>query len=272
VSTTILSGDSRFGATQASQPPAASSSGATGGGAGSRPTETPPATVAGSVLGAVGGLAVLLVAALFLLRWKKRRGASANLVGQGSQPGSRGLLTAGTGAPQNPGEMAEQRGGTFVVPGALASLTGNKRGSRQGTASSDGERGFHKVAGRKLPSVLQHGGDGFSAPAFARGSAMSDETIYRDSVAIFGGTPITSKHAVGSPMRPESGIPVYHNGPARTPVTEQGYFRSATPPGARSDSPTLLPPPSKDPLGRSHPSQDGSNRSHGSGSRFSEHL
>lgn len=259
-------GSGNGGATGSASP---SGSSTTGDGS-STSKEAQTTVIAGSVLGAVAGVAMILVAALMLLRWKKRRDA---LKLRASDTGGRGLLTAGSasGAPQGMSDMAERRSIPFAVPAALANLTGYKRFSHRQVGPADGERGFQKLAGRKLPSVLQHGGDGFSEPSFARDSIMSDQSAYRDSIGMFGG-PSMPRVAVGSPMRPESGVPIFHAGPARTPVTEQGHFSPVQSP-ERSDSPTLVPPPhQRDAFGRSLTSRDGSTHSQGSASRFSEHI
>lgn len=202
-----------------------------------------------------------------LLRYKKRQRGLRLSDGNGL-PGTRGLVLGGGGGGGGPSvgshgmaDMSERRSVPFAVPAALANLTGYKQNSQRTITSSEGtERGFQKVSGRKLPSVLQHGGDGYSDPTNPRDTMMTDQSFYRDSVGFFGG-PTMPRLAVGSPMRPESGVPVFHPGPAKTPITQSGYFAS-----------NLAPPPSRDGLGRSHPSQDGSNYSRGSGSRFTEEI
>lgn len=214
----------------------------------------PTSTVVGSVVGSVAGLALIFVAALFLLRWRRRHGSGLQLLDGDSSSGSRKALPAPGGGGGGVGGMSE-RGG---VPAALAALTGAAAAQqrRASQTPSEGERGFYRVSGKKLPSVLQHGGDGYTDPRLSDMSGAS----YRDSVAMFGG-PGTPRFAVGSPMRPDSGVPVLHPGPAaRTPVAEQGPF---------SDAFALFPPPPGDPIGRSHASQDGSR---GSGSRFTEEM
>ncbi|KAF3064065.1 hypothetical protein GL218_02526 [Daldinia childiae] len=184
--------------------------------------------------------------------------------GSTSERGPGGGLVGNSG-PGGGGEggMSEtrRRSVPFAIPAALASLTGYKHFSGRSAASSDGgERGFSKVSGRKLPPVIQFGGDGYSDP---RDTILSDQSIdYRDSAFPgLGGGLAPTRLAVGAPMRPESGIPVFNPGPARTPKTEQVPF-----------SPVSELEPPRDPLGRSHPSHDGSSRSHGSASRFTEEL
>ncbi|KAI8964020.1 hypothetical protein F5Y11DRAFT_123129 [Daldinia sp. FL1419] len=223
------------------------------------------ATVAGSVLGGVAALAGLLILALFLLRWKKRQNTARLMRGSMSERGPGGGLVGNSGPGGGDGGMSETRRSIpFAIPAALASLTGYKRFSGRSAASADGgERGFSKVSGRKLPPVIQFGGDGYSDP---RDTVLSDQSIeYRDSAFPgLGGGLAPTRLAVGAPMRPESGIPVFNPGPARTPKTEQATFSPVL------DNSPLEPP--RDPLGRSHPSYDGSSRSHGSASRFTEEL
>ncbi|KAK6833961.1 hypothetical protein PG990_001211 [Apiospora arundinis] len=256
----------------ASSAPSATSTSSNGVGSGSSGGQpTPPGTVAGSVLGSIAGVAFMLVLALMLLKWKKRQNA-LKLRDNGNGP--RGLITgaAAAGSKDNPfadppptanSSMAQRRSIPFAIPAALANLTGGQKrySDRTDISAEGGEKGFQKVSGRKLPSVLHYGGDGYSEP-FSRDTIMSDQSSYRDSQtqSVYGG-PGMPRLALGSPMRPESGVPVFHEGPARKAQTETGSF-----------SPTNLEPPSRDPLGRSHPSQDGSNRTHGSASRFTEEI
>ncbi|KAH6655091.1 hypothetical protein BKA67DRAFT_226070 [Truncatella angustata] len=253
-------------ATGDSSSPSSTSTDVSGSGSGSSSSSTSAGTVAGSVLGAVAGIGLILIAALMLLRYKKRQ-RGLRLSDTNGLPGTRGLVLGGggdgpSGGSPGMGDMSEGRSVPFMVPAALANLTGYKRNSQR-TASSEGtERGFHKVSGRKLPSVLQHGGDGYSDPTSAanpRDTMMTDQSFYRDSQGYYTG-PDIPRLAVGSPMRPESGVPVFHPGPGRTPVTASAYFGSN------------LEPPRKDPLGRSLASQDGSRVSRGSGSRFTEEI
>ncbi|KAI1805441.1 hypothetical protein F4811DRAFT_222893 [Daldinia bambusicola] len=225
------------------------------------------ATVAGSVLGGVAALAGILILALFLLKWKKRQNTRRLMRGSMSDRGPGGGLVGNSGPGGGDGGMSEKRRSIpFAIPAALANLTGHKRFSGRSAASADGgERGFSKVSGRKLPPVIQFGGDGYSDP---RDTILSDQSVdYRDSTFPgLGGGLAPTRLAVGAPMRPESGVPVFNPGPARTPKTEQAPFSRVS----GNNSP--LAPPPRDPLGRSHPSHDGSSRSHGSASRFTEEL
>lgn len=161
------------------------------------------------------------------------------------------------------GGMTQRRSLAFV-PTALANLTGyNKRTSRQTdrtvSSTAGSERGFYRVSGRKLPSVLQTGGDGYGG-GLDEPNTLSGSSFYRDSHGFYGGpgSPAMAG-AAGPSTRPESGVPVMRPSPARTPVTSQGPFSAAAEP---------LTPPRRDALGRSHPSHDGSHTS----SRFTEEI
>ncbi|KAI0452263.1 hypothetical protein F5B21DRAFT_348956 [Xylaria acuta] len=228
-------------------------------------------TIAGSVVGAISGLAIILLIAATILRWKKRKSSMKLIQESRNDRGYGAMTTGGSGGPAGGGGgggggMSEQRRPIpFAIPAALANPTSQSRFSRS-TVSSDGaERGFTKISGRKLPPVLQFGGDGYTDP---RATMMSDQSIdYRASQNFFGEAPL-SRLAVGSPMLRETGTPVFHASPARTAITTPGPFSDPFSDDNRVESPTLPP----DPVGRSHLPQDRSTRSHGSFSRFTEDL
>ncbi|KAF4849251.1 hypothetical protein CGCSCA4_v004591 [Colletotrichum siamense] len=224
-------------------------------------------TVVGSVVGSVAGVAFLVLLAFLALRWKKRSGGRLRL-SEVSAKAARGILTGSGGPDSGSRPGMTQRAVTFgsaAIGGAAAAAKPHSR--RASEPSETGERGFVRVAGRKLPSVLQAGGDGYTDPREAAGDATAndDESVYyRDSRAFFepGGAGQT-RLALGSPMRPVSGVITMQPGPARTPVTESAPFP------APPDS-TLSPP--RDPIGRTLNSQDGSRGSRGSVSRFQEDM
>ncbi|KAF9881233.1 hypothetical protein CkaCkLH20_01383 [Colletotrichum karsti] len=231
-------------------------------------------TVVGSVVGSIAGVAFLVLLAFLALRWKKGSGGRLRL-SEASGLGNRGILN-GSGAPDGgsnrPG-MA-QRALTFgpaVMAGAAAAAKPSSR--RASEPSETGERGFVRVAGRKLPSVLQAGGDGYTDPREAAGGATAndDESVYyRDSQVFFDSGAGQTRLALGSPMRPVSGVVTMQPGPARTPVTESAPFPPPPPPPDSNLSP--LQPPPRDPIGRTLNSQDGSRGSRGSVSRFQEDM
>lgn len=223
--------------------------------------------IVGGVVGGVAGAAFLLILVLLALKYKKRRDDITEIIGErGASP--RGLPGA-PGTPRSPpdggagGEMVE-RANPFAVPAALATLTGKVRrpasaSTSPTTPTGGSDRGFVRISGRKLPSVLQHGGDGFTDPRESVASGHTDYFRGSQEFVPVGAASRPARLALGSPMRPVSGVPVIRSGPARMAVPEENPF--ADPP-----SPPIPPPP-RDPLGRSRGSQDGSR---GSSSRFHE--
>ncbi|KAL2760721.1 hypothetical protein ACRALDRAFT_2015696 [Sodiomyces alcalophilus JCM 7366] len=219
--------------------------------------DTVPATgvVVGSVVGSIAGAAVLFFLVLFALRMRKRKHGRIMLgegAGAGPGNGSRGLLP-GTDGPSGDGGMTQRSVG---LGAALAGLS-PKRTSRNGTVppSTEAERGFYRVSGRKLPPVILNGGDGYTAP---RDSTMSggESVYYRESRPFFHdgsrAADPPARLAVGAPMRPVSGVPVMRTGPARVAVTEENPFADPF-----SDNMGPLEAPPRDPTARSLVSREG---------------
>ena len=210
--------------------------------------------IVGGVVGGVAGAAFFLLLIMLALRYKKRKQAHTELTDDDGT-GHR-AITAGGGGGAGSTEMSQRSSMPAAVAAAFANLTGKRR--QEPEAAPDGERGFYRVSGRKLQSVLQTGGDGYGDPHDSMASGYSD--YYRGSQAFEPADGPSNRLALGSPMRPASGVMVMRDGPGRTPVTEQNPF--ADPPS---------PPPSRGPgtLGRSLASHDGSGAS---GSRFREGI
>lgn len=172
-----------------------------------------------------------------------------------------------------------------------AFMMGHWRKSNQTTgtdstlASNPSERGFQKIAGRKIPSVLQSGGDGYGGgfgEAAPTGTEMSVSFQPTPPINI---RPPTSQPPTATPYgipldtnytreNPESDPrPVIRPSPARTPTASSTNIPSsaaATPPRSTPEPQNVLSPsvPKRpDALGRSHPSLDGSR-----GSRFTESI
>jgi len=220
--------------------------------------------VVGGVVGSVAGAAIILFLLMFLLRWWKKRQSMLSLDSVDRGPGA--ITAAAVPSSQPPGGMSERR--SYGVPAALAALNWHKRSSQKTdrtiSSTAGSERGFYRVSGRKLPSVLQSGGDGYGGGIDT--NTLSGSSFYRDSHGFYGGSgnPGPSNPPGGFSGQRDTGVPVMRPSPARTPVTEQSPF---------SDRFSTVPPPPSPPfqrpdtLGRSHPSQDGSHAS-----RFTEEV
>ena len=266
-------------------------------GSGSNQSSAPPTpAVVGGVVGGLAGLTVLLVILLFILRWRRRKLQTRQVTGGDTE-------MAGTN-PSPPSAPVTQR--STPAPLATAGLAPflQRLRSRSGQTATTienapSERGFQKLGGRRIESVLTSGGDGYGGPGPAnleRENNLSGSSFYRDSQGTYGGpgslpssmyvgpgspplSPVIPGVAEAGPSIPpvmleshdrpsDQEIAVMRPSPARTPVTSQAAFTSnpprATPPPRAPPSPR--PPPTGDGIGRSHPSLDGSR------SRFAENL
>jgi hypothetical protein len=246
------------GATSSSSSTSTAGAGSAGGTSDAGTSPSTPAVV-GGVVGGIAGIVFIVALLMVLVRWRKRMQSVLRLR---DSPGTEPRATGGSsGDPSQPGVMTE-RSLPFAIPAALANLTGYKRVSQQpsteASSTAGSERGFSRVSGRKLPSVFQHGGDGYGGGYEAGHESLSGSSFYRDSRGFYGGP--------GSPTSPragrDSGIPITRPSPARTPVISEGAFGPPSP-----APPPIAPPRRPDALGRSHPSRDGSH-----GSRFTEEV
>lgn len=178
-----------------------SSSGGSSGG-GLSPTQQ---QVVGGVVGGLAGVAVVLLVLLIFLRWYRRR-----LKARGELPEqlAQRQLPAGPGHAHT---MSQRSSGVPLVA-TLRNSLGKWRPSSaytQGTTATvasvpDSERGFQKVAGRKIAPVLGTGSDpyGGNYGAFEKDTAagpseaphhtrnersLAGSSFYRDSGGFYGG-------------------------------------------------------------------------------------
>ncbi|KAG6039075.1 hypothetical protein E4U41_003343 [Claviceps citrina] len=176
--------------------------------------------VIGGVVGSVAGIALIGLLFMLFLRYKKRKGGVFLLGSQSGTPTARSLGEVKSGGGSG-AAMAESAAASGAVASALATLTG-KKPSLAPPSTAGEERGFYRVSGRKLPSVLHSGGDGYSDPRASATSGSSD--YYRGSQAFEPGSTGAGQLALGAPMRPVSGFPVMRSGPARVAVTENPFL------------------------------------------------
>ncbi|KAF9776725.1 hypothetical protein IL306_005060 [Fusarium sp. DS 682] len=229
-------------ATVDNQPPAATST------SNSNSTDTGTLSpqqkqVIGGVVGSIAGVAFLAFFVLFALRYKKKHPGGGILGGH--QSGTRAIGGSTSGPDGGSGaSMAERAGASAAITAAFAGLMGKKQRHTPEPEPAS-ERGFYRVSGKKLPSVLQVGGDGYSDPRTGppsssranRESVMSGNSDYWRGSMAFDPSDRDSPHlALGSPMRPISGVPVIRSGPARTPVTESNPFSDPSRPRPDSDA------------------------------------
>jgi hypothetical protein len=270
-STTAIAGIGGVDAGTASSSP---SSAPSGGGHGRNGTlskgpndSTSPPVVAGAVVGSVGGMAVLLLLLVLVARWWKHHSRSVRYESGGDS------ATDLTTHPGQPGPPRPHRR-SFLPVGAAAfmnRLSGGHNRSSSPTLpnvaerASTQERGFQKIAGRKMPSQFATGMEEgpvtreFEKPVDRRlaavGQAMSpSSSYYRDSndTTNFFATHARGSHPAPQPLfaasssdepSPEAGPSnidkeIIRPSPARTPnitTTNGPYFRDFSAPS---------PPPS----------------------------
>jgi hypothetical protein len=129
----------------------------------------------------LAGFAVVLVLLLFLLKqYKKRHGIS------GGQLRSVDSESLPPGTSHSAAPMANNPTGPSGV--AVSPFFKRMRPTSTATASTGpSERGFQKISGRKLESVLVSGGDGYGDPNTNLRGNMSETSFYRDSGGTWGG-------------------------------------------------------------------------------------
>lgn len=209
-----IDGPAGAGATATSEAPAATSSGSGGGGGGSGPALTPAQqSVVGGVVGGIAGVALILVLVLFFLRrYRARLKAEGRLP---EQIAERENASGGNGD-----RGMSQRSSAIPLTATIASSLRKFRPMSSHTAATDattstapeGERGFQRIAGRKIAPVLSSGGDGYGGDygVFGKETAagpsghnrnehsLAESSFYRDSHGFYGG------RGTDSPTHPHS--------------------------------------------------------------------
>ncbi|KAE8319200.1 hypothetical protein BDV41DRAFT_560464 [Aspergillus transmontanensis] len=247
--------------------------------------------IAGGVVGGVAGAMVLVVLVFLLLR---RRRAYQNRAPEVLPPGDMTGTAVGEGSVTRSADVVSRRSSNdplFTASYFAPAFMKRWRQSRLSTHtestldSSTSERGFQKISGRKIPSVLRSGGDGYGG-GFSEGSP----TMSEPSVSFPPGSPVLPRSPTSQP--PPStpyGMPldvsytreaeetnpvvIFRPSPARTPIpgsadaslSNEPSVSRIVPLAQGALSPTI--PKRPDVLGRSHPSFDGSR-----GSRFTESI
>lgn len=251
-------GANGFGGSATSTGSAAATSTGTSSDSGSGLT-TSQQEIVGGVVGGLAGLAFILVGMLFVLRWYKR--TMNEKAGQQALPSSEsgGSPEMSSAAPpatayaqsSTYGSHRSQPSTSTTAPLAASAITPaffskKWRNSGQTTSTADtGSTGFQKISGRKIPSVLEHGGDGYGTGyTDPRAGSLAGSSFYRDGEGFYGGpgphnASTVGSADVGSPTsfyKPET--PTYQNPtspPARIPNFPQ-------PPGSSHGSPAVLSP------------------------------
>lgn len=184
-----------IGTTTSSQPTSSPSSAAPAG-----PTLTPEQTqMVGGIVGGVAGIALVLIALLYLLRWYRNRFKKG--------PDFNDKLVTGA-AP-----MSSSKSFIPVAAHAMKKLRPTSDMTTfTSTTSLDSEKGFARLSGRKIAPVLSSGGDQYGGsygifekqiemlptPPRRHNHDLSETSFYRDS----GGLYISDRAASSVPGTP----------------------------------------------------------------------
>lgn len=265
-------GNSNSGNTAPTTPPSSSSNGGSSG-SGAPPTQD----LVGGIVGGVAGLAMIFVILLLLFRWRRGKLGNRRTI---SPPISQ---TIGPGGVPPSGSMTQR---SSTAPIAAAGFFRSLRpASSQTVTTADtapSERGFQKISGRKLPSVLASGGDGWGDPPTAGPSAgptgaaaglgmaagvakgrspfddpppgqrpspphsLSGSSFYRDSHGFYGGVvPEEQTEASSSPA--SSSSPTYF-APLGAAAGRSNVPLGHGSPGRRDEAAQMRPGPARTPV------------------------
>ena len=257
------------GSTTTSSGAAATSSDSPGsGGAGGPGLSPQQQQVVGGVVGGVAGIAVILLVLLVILRWYRRR-----LKARGELPEQIAARNLPVGPPNT---SMSQRSSAVPLTSQLASSlrrfrpTSSQTQATTMTASTvpDSERGFRRIAGRKIAPVLGTGGDGYGGNygAFAKDTtagpshtrnerSLAGSSFYRDSGGFYGGRGTGSPTFPPSPTTATSGVKSGHApGPsisrdfARSPNDEPNPSQISLPSSRPEGVAALRPSPARTPV------------------------
>ncbi|EFQ97962.1 hypothetical protein MGYG_00998 [Nannizzia gypsea CBS 118893] len=133
------------------QPPASSQP---NGGSSNAASGSDVPKIIGGVVGGVAGIALIIILLLLLRRVRKRKAVrESTLTG--------GLRSSGASADRNTFSTSGTSQLSGAVLGGATRVFDRFRTSTASMAVEPGERGFQKIGGRKLASVLETGGDGY---------------------------------------------------------------------------------------------------------------
>jgi hypothetical protein len=217
----------------------------------------PAGTIAGGVVGGAAGLVLIaLIVLLFLRRYKKR----AQLGHLALPANAAGPMTGSSGgsASGDPG-MAE-RAGLMPFAGVVPALFKHQSRS-QNSGSESGERGFQRVAGRKLPSAFSEGMIGPPQPPTSPPPTMplvdtdssnrnlSSHSFYRDSAGFYGGdgtsqspNPFSDSNIPGTAAGNEPEEQLFMSpGPQRRPTIHKAQSNVQNASVATSGTPSWTP-------------------------------
>ncbi|KAM5433142.1 hypothetical protein MferCBS31731_007139 [Microsporum ferrugineum] len=233
--------------------------------------------IVGGIIGGVAGIALIILLLLLLRRIRKRKSVRESHI-------TGGIASSGASASRNTFSTSNTSQLSGSVLGGATRVFDRFRTSSASMAVEPVERGFQKIGGRKLTSVLETGGDGYddkfgtdekSLIVPLKPSGFRKETGSRSAVTGGEGSygsglhkelglgQQTSRSPPGRPISDESTYServAFRPSPARTPIATpaesviRGGISTTPHSGIVAPSeplPTALPPSVRDGIGRS---------------------
>lgn len=213
--------------------------------------------VIGSVMGSIAGIAIIFVLVTLFLRCQKSKWTSSlfNDDQTNFTKIARGAPSAQT--PDGSGRQVLQASNLQVVVPFTRNSKLSSQKLKETTSSIDaGEVGFYRISGRKLPSVLQFGGDGYGGdiqnkpPLGESPPCHGKETFQNSSMS-------PKKTIISFTAAQENDNTINNFRLPQQTITEPDLMNQAS----------LQPPGRPDAVGRSLPSMDSSRAS-----RFTEDI
>jgi len=245
-------------------------------GGGSGGSSAPPTNkLVGGVIGGIAGLVMVLVLILYWFRWRRRRIGQRRVI---SPPVPQTIVS---GAVPQAGSMT-QRSSTAPIAAAgffsrLRPVSSQTAATVATTDTAPSERGFQKISGRKLTSVLASGGDGYGDPPTTGPStapsgrseravapvqgpfaglvpavrpspshSLSGSSFYRDSHGFYGGVvPASDQTEATETSSSPSSSPTY---PAPLVAATRGPQGRGSPSSRREEGLNMRPGPARTPV------------------------
>lgn len=227
-------------------------------------------------MGGIAGAAMVLVLIVLLFRWRRKQRGQRRII---SPPIPQ---TIGAGGGGETGTMTQRSSSAPIAAagffGRLRPISSQTARTAATTDTAPSERGFQKISGRKLTSVLASRGDGYDDPPVAAGSStgatgpsdrgvatdqspivglapavrpspphsLSGSSFYRDSHGFYGGiVPANDQgHATETSSSPSSS-PIY---PAPLAAASQALQGRGSPSNHRGEALNMRPGPARTPV------------------------
>ncbi|KAI1910733.1 hypothetical protein LOZ39_005818 [Ophidiomyces ophidiicola] len=244
--------------------------------------------IIGAAVGSVSGVVLILLILLLAIHFRKRKSSQTRALSEAPQSSA----PAVSGGNNDMSPRSSFLAANFFAPARALSRWRNSGQAIRQEEVAPAQRGFEKLGGRKLKSVLETGGDGYDNEFGASDKAYESGSLAKETAAgpsipriqqpekEIGQSRVIPSPPLGRPVSQQSDTSeeiLFRPSPARAITTESALSGTGLHPDARTSVMPHLsnPPPPRSPvrprsgdaLGRSYPHADSSRAS-----RFTEEL